>query len=115
MHVIRRVEGVGGCELSLRNSLRSAASANEFGQPTSWPRTDAPTVGEHTSQADLAQEDKGGQSQFPADTGPRDAVGPSGGNRENVPPQSYFRLYSHIGPHSTLFGGHDAGNGHIGG
>ena len=30
-----------------------------------------------TSKAGLAQEDKGGQSQFPADTGPRDAVGPS--------------------------------------
>ena len=44
VHAIRRVEGVGGCELSLKNSPRSAASANEFGQPTSWPRTDAPTV-----------------------------------------------------------------------
>ena len=29
------------------------------------------------SKAGLAQEDKGGQSQAPADTGPRDAVGPS--------------------------------------
>ena len=44
VHAIRRVEGVGGCELSLKNSPRSAESANEFGQPTSWPRTDAPTV-----------------------------------------------------------------------
>jgi len=41
----------------MKNSPQSAASANEFGQPTSWPRTDS---------------------------------------------------------YSTLFGGHDAGNGHIG-
>jgi len=27
-----------------------------------------------------------------------------------MPPQSYLRLYYHIAPHSTLFGGHDAGN-----
>jgi len=39
--------------------------------------------GEHTSKAGLAQEEKGGQSQAPADTGPRDAIGPSGGNRKN--------------------------------
>jgi len=71
--------------------------------------------GEHTSKAGLAQEQKGGQKQAPVDTGLRDAVGPSRGNRENMQPQSYFRLYSHIAPHSTLFGGHDAGNGHIGG
>ena len=32
------------CELSLKNSPQSAASANVFGQPTSWPRTDAPAV-----------------------------------------------------------------------
>ena len=44
VHAIRRVEGVGGCELSLKNSPRSAASANEFGQPTSWPRTEAPAA-----------------------------------------------------------------------
>jgi len=31
---IRGVEGVGGCELSLKNSPRSAASSIEFGQPT---------------------------------------------------------------------------------
>jgi len=71
--------------------------------------------GEQTSKADLAQEEKGGQNHAPADTGPRDAVGPSGGNRGNMPPQSYFRLHSHIAPHPTLFGGHDARNGHIGG
>jgi len=70
--------------------------------------------GEHTSKAGLAQEEKGGQNQAPADTGPRDAVGPSGGNRENLPPQSYFRLYTHIAPYSTLFRGHDAGNRHVG-
>ena len=35
---------VGGCELSLKNPPRSAASANEFGQPTSWSRTDAPAA-----------------------------------------------------------------------
>jgi len=26
----------------------------------------------------------------------------------------YFRLYTHTAPYSTLFGGHDSGNGHIG-
>jgi len=69
--------------------------------------------GEHTSKAGLAQEEKGGQNQAPADTGPRDAVGPSIGNREHMPPQSYFKLCTHIAPHSRLFGGHDARNGHI--
>jgi len=42
-------------------------------------------------------------------------LGPSGGNRENIPPQSYFRLHSHIAPHPKLFGGYDAGNSHVGG
>jgi len=58
--------------------------------------------GEHTSKAGLTQEEKGGQNQAPADAGPRDSVGPSGGNRENLPPQSYFRPYNHTAPYSTL-------------
>jgi len=33
---------VGASSPSLKNSPRSAASAKEFGQPTSWPRTDVP-------------------------------------------------------------------------
>jgi len=40
-------------------------------------------------------------------------VGPSGKNQTNLPPQSYFRLYTYTAPYSTLFGGHDTGNGHI--
>jgi len=70
---------------------------------------------EHTSKADLAQEEKGGKNQAPADTGPRNAFGSSGRNRENISTQSHFRLHSHIASHSTLFGGHDARNGYIGG
>ena len=69
--------------------------------------------GEHMSKAGLAQQEKGGQNQAPVDIGLRDAVGPSGDNRGKLPPQSYFRLYTHIASHSTLFGGHNAGNGHI--
>jgi len=34
----------GWYELSLKYSLRNAASANEFGQRSSWPRKDAPTA-----------------------------------------------------------------------
>ena len=70
---------------------------------------------EHTSEADLAQKEKGGKNQASADTGPRDALGSSRRNRENIPTQSHFRLHTHIVPHSTLSGGHDARNGYIGG
>ena len=122
VHAIRRVEMVGGCELSLKNPPRSAASANEFGQPTSWSRTDAPA-------ARLAHV-KGRPSTCQRQASPKKIKGAKAKLQqtlglvtvmrsalpeeiENLPPQSYFRLYTHTAPYPTLFGGHDAGKGHI--
>jgi len=56
----RRTKEVGGYELSLRNSLRNASSANELGQSFRWTKRTASTAKlETTRETDLAKE-KGG-------------------------------------------------------
>jgi len=67
-----------------------------------------------TSETDLAQEEKGGETQAPADIGHRDAFGSSGRNRKNIPSQS-LGLHRHTAPYSALFAGHNARDVYIGG
>jgi len=71
--------------------------------------------GEHTSETDLVQEEKGGEKQASADIGHCDALGSSGRNRKNIPSQSHLQLHLHTAPYPALFGGHYARDGYIGG
>jgi len=68
----------------------------------------------HTPETDLAQEEKVGKTQAPADIGHRDVLGSSGRNRKNIPSPSHLRLHPHTAPYPALFGGHDARMGYIG-
>jgi len=70
---------------------------------------------EPTSETDLAQEEKGGETQALADIGHCNAFSSSGKNRKNIPSQSHLELHPHADLYSALFGEHDARDGYIGG